>query len=888
MRTNLYFLTAFALILHAQLFADEIAISEVRVESVDSNSTMPRLGKYGSGVTYINKEYIDKMPNSQGGLTQLVRMNPSVRYNTGQRTSMNGAEVQPDDISIHGAPHWQNNFMIDGVNFNNDLNPRQRRRTAFGYEFNQNAAVPDIGSISQGMNLDSSLIKSVNIHTHNISAEYGQFQGGVIEVETRDPSEEFSGEISVKHTNDSWRKVFIDPQSYEDYKSKTDHSMQSDYEKWRYNLRLEGYLTENFGLLFSASQMRSSFVNFNDTIGSNTVYWDPNAESEQRKEKRRNDNYFLKGIWHANERLTIRPEITYTPSYSTYYNNYSSNSNYKIREDGLIGSVDFDYDGDIVDINTTVSYSKMTSSKDSKTQYYITHPWSDRFNWGDSSRGARAYSNIGAYGDIDQEQKKLSYKSKFEFREFDLGDTQHFVSSGIQISRSSGSYKIPGYFTAGSATNRLKPLGAGEHCMPGDELCYENLTGIVNPIYTNGYYWAMISGYEGKAKVNVNEYGLWLQDNISWGNFNIRPGVRLDYDNLSSQFNISPRLALDYDIFGNDKSIINLGYSRYYGRNIFAYALRNGMNSLGYTCRRNSPSEKMVCENDGSLPRYKLDELKIPYNDEFAIGFKQRISNLELQANYIKRYGRDEIRSKSYFNFAWGGNIPPNYDPNMDTYYFEYDNSGKSETDTYEFRLASIEDFAIFGTSNGIELSASYMKSKRNYNSADDYLDREDGYEYTTGGDKRYTDKVIYNGNIIDKKDLPDYDFREPWMVKLTTKTKLSPISLGFTKMTTNITNYFNWRSRHDLIYRAGDIQTPEYGELAVYEKFKDGGKITWDAEIGFEFSAPKNTTFFANLEIYNVLNQKAISGRYVDYWGNVYSSYEPGREFWLEVGYKW
>lgn len=62
---------------------------------------------------------------------------------------------------------------------NNDLDP-----SISGGSYNP-VAITALPGQSQGLNIDLSLIESINVQDSNISAAYGHFSGGVIEATTK-------------------------------------------------------------------------------------------------------------------------------------------------------------------------------------------------------------------------------------------------------------------------------------------------------------------------------------------------------------------------------------------------------------------------------------------------------------------------------------------------------------------------------------------------------------------------------------------------------------------------------------------------------------------------------------------------------------------------------
>ena len=69
------------------------------------------------------KKDIEKTPNSSKNITDFLKVNPSVQFNRNSRTGKNQGELSPQDISINGGLAYDNKFLINGINFNNNINP---------------------------------------------------------------------------------------------------------------------------------------------------------------------------------------------------------------------------------------------------------------------------------------------------------------------------------------------------------------------------------------------------------------------------------------------------------------------------------------------------------------------------------------------------------------------------------------------------------------------------------------------------------------------------------------------------------------------------------------------------------------------------------------------
>ena len=67
-----------------------------------------------------------------------------------------------------------------------------------------------VAGCAYGLNLDSRNLCQLTVYDANVPAEYGDFTGGVVEAETCEPSEAFSGQISYQLTQSKWLQQHVD------------------------------------------------------------------------------------------------------------------------------------------------------------------------------------------------------------------------------------------------------------------------------------------------------------------------------------------------------------------------------------------------------------------------------------------------------------------------------------------------------------------------------------------------------------------------------------------------------------------------------------------------------------------------------------------------------
>lgn len=164
------------------------------------------------GATVIDRKAIKAFPGANGDITTLLQMHPNVQFSTDQKSSNTPGEIDPADISINGARFYQNNFMIDGISINNDLDPG-----AHGY--NETRQFDSAPSRSHGIALDADLLEEVKVYDSNVPVEFGGFNGGVVDAITRRPSQDLHGKISYAMTRSEWTSYHITRENKENFET---------------------------------------------------------------------------------------------------------------------------------------------------------------------------------------------------------------------------------------------------------------------------------------------------------------------------------------------------------------------------------------------------------------------------------------------------------------------------------------------------------------------------------------------------------------------------------------------------------------------------------------------------------------------------------------------
>lgn len=791
------------------------------------------------GATVIGSKAIQAFPGANGDITTLLQMHPSVQFSNSQQSSNTPGEIAPADISINGAKYYQNNFMIDGISINNDLDPG-----AHGYgDVRQFDSTP---SRSHGIALDADLLQEVKVYDSNVPAEYGGFNGGVVDAITRRPSKEMHGKISYALSRSAWTSYHITEADQESFDQSSDEQYQPEFEKTTVRGMLEGHLTDNFGAILAFSQKRSVLPLNAYSDGDSS----PNGPS-RKDQTRELDNYMLKTYWSVNDQLTLDSSFIYGPSENTFFRANQRNSEFTTIEGGYQGSLKATWLADNATWTHTVAVTNLTSSRDSEFDDYINWYYSETKNWGRLS-SSTPRSAEGAYGDLEQTQKGVDYSVKAEWLPVQFAGLTHSLVTGMELSYKDASWKRSDEASSVTTLRRDDGTSCG-----GDPYCS---TGLLLNGQNRQWATAKMVYSSGEISQEEKKYAFYLQDTLQLGKLSLRPGVRFEGDDYMEKKTIAPRFAGDYDFFGDRSTVLTFGANRYYGRNLFKQRLNDGRGQLNVRYVRSNQSDPWV-EVSRVANDTRFSTLDIPYDDELTVGLQQLWLNTLFDLKYVNRKGRDKIvraysRSQDLPDLA-------GYRSN----YFVYTNEGESKSDTVTLTVTPQQEFKVLGSRSSLQFAMGWQRSEDSYTDYDSILSDED-YDGNA---------VWYDGKRLDFVELPPNNFNRPWTARLTTITEIPAWNLS-------ISNFLRYRSKYKQIIDTRDTLELNGETLSVYEAASVGGAMTWDMQVAWEIPTAKDQALFASVDITNVadkINPTVSSG------SRAVTRYEVGRQYWLEVGYR-
>ena len=800
------------------------------------------------GTTIIDRESIDAMPVGNGDITSVLKIHPNVQFSNTQLSSKTPGEISPADISINGAQYYQNAFIMDGANINNDIDPGERTESRIN-------SLSDVPGQSQGLALDTDLLDSIAVYDSNVPAAYGRFNGGVIEATTRRASKDLHGKLSYQMTRSSWTRYHIDEEQAEDFENSSSHYDQPEFDKTIVRGTIEGHLTDNFGLLANISQKRStiptSFYSANNvtTMGR-----------QERDQERSIDNYFLKANWRPVRRLDLESSITYAPENNTYWRGNIANSSFETQTGGTQLNLKARWDGDLAMVEHTLSWSGLEQSRDSDSDDYYVWRRSTSKDWGVSAGS----SLEGGYGDIDQEQNTWQYRLNADWKAFALGGSEHHLQTGMELSTQHVRYERltenSTYVSPASTTTCTNASGVTvDACVMGTT----DTGSWPGQLLTRRTRFAT-----GEFDFTTTQWAAWLQDTIDIGRWNLRPGLRVDSDDYMNKTTWAPRFALQYDLFADRSTVLNAGVNRYYGRNITSWRLREGRNQLRYNgeTRADVNSDWTVGTQASNL--VKFSELDIPYDDELMLGIEQRWHGFKFDLKYVNRKGRDQVMEVSGTTIG-----EPSTDPSLSSSYTTFTNDGKSETDIVSLTVSPLSNLRWLGTVTSGQLVLDWYDSIRN---APSYLSSETD-DYVTNP------YIQYKGNVVRYATRPADNYNRPWTLRLSTVTQIPQWHMTWT-------NFLRYRAAYSKVAQTKSASSSgvyhDGEQIAVWEERDFDHALTWDLRLGWELPVARNQAFFINLDVFNVLDEVAIAD-VSNTTATGIPTYEVGRQFWVEAGYR-
>jgi hypothetical protein len=739
--------------------------------------TAENLPLTGSGTT-INREIIEKLPLRNNSINEALTILPGIQFGEAANISTQGGEILPPPVSISGGKTFENNFTIDGISNNSLLDPAA----------DDPLAINEVPGHAQELFLDASLVEGITVYDSNVPARFGGFKGGVVDAETISPNPRFGGKLIYRTTRDEWTSFHIDEEKEEDFYNSTDHKEQPKFRKHHFGFDLHVPISPRLLTVGAYRQLYSRI---------------PLKQGDETKtQERQGENYLFKTVFQATERTDYEFLWTYTPYRGTYSKDGDGfrDSDFTLYGGGHLFSASCHTELPLAALGLQVAYSTSENSRQAPTD--ITEIEITQNVW----------DKEGFLGDIENNQKSFQLKTDLAFLPFAVGPTSHALNAGFDIQHIEGTSER-------LDTSYLYKYLLNDSASTADDY-------PIRKVYE-----------QSSAEAVLRLYGIYIEDIITLSRLELRPGLRLDYDDFMQNLNLAPRLAAAVDIFGNRRTLLIAGYNRYYARTLLAYKLRAGI--------KPAYQEQLIADEwtfyKGTTTDTRYSELKTPYADEYVLGLEQQLFGGKAAAKYIRREGRDEFANT--FEREEDG-----------IFYNTLNNNGRSRHESY--RISWERQWR----NHYLSLNGTYVESTTSNESYDELLNEED-----------LEDQVWYDGHALKKTDLPRKDFNRPWVVNL---VYVGKFPYGFT-----FSSLAKYRSGYRALEKTGEKPILVDGEpLPVYDEVKKGGGVILSCKIDWEKRLWLEHSMVLSLEANNLLNKKTSVGNTDDY--------EIGRQVWAGLEY--
>ena len=164
----------------------EMSLTTVEEEIVVTG-TLENISQGVQSATTYTKTLVDELPAGRT-INQIVALSPGIQPNGPSKDTTTGL----GNLTISGAPTYENLFLLNGVVLNENI-----RGQAFDLYIED-------------------AVQETTTATAGVSAEYGRFSGGVVNVLTKSGGNDFSGSFRTTFNNQSWEEKRLDPNTGKD------------------------------------------------------------------------------------------------------------------------------------------------------------------------------------------------------------------------------------------------------------------------------------------------------------------------------------------------------------------------------------------------------------------------------------------------------------------------------------------------------------------------------------------------------------------------------------------------------------------------------------------------------------------------------------------------
>lgn len=840
------------------------AIEHIEVKGRYIGPEVPEIeGRY-----HLNREFIERAPKTTGDINELVALMPGVQLSESALSIGELQEIRAKELSISGGQPWQTGFFMDGINYNNRIDPASYSNNL--HSFN------DVRGGPQAFTVNSQIVESIDVYDSNIPAQYGDFSGGVVAVKSRSANDFHKNTFGVNYrtTRSSWGDYhLINGDLTDDLASQI-----PEFTKNSYGMQGVYRFNRKHALMFNANYLQSTISDI--------------SLSELVQTKRKSTNamlkYSMRDIWLDELDLSF----TYAPYEDHNLLKNVRNSNLVVDGGGFTSNLRFSEGLSFATLSGKLGFSRSENSRQAPPHYYVWLQTRGK-DWGrldpaNTGTGANQtmVSREGGYGSLEKIQTNYTFDSDLNFDTVKWLGLEHQLKAGInaQLESTERLRKTPNYSysSARQHSSNSAPLNCNGYTLDCVELGFyrplaeleQELGGPVdfsNPEHvvlyqaniaaSPQYFESRIVYPQEDIDEQLFKTALYVTDHLSLGRLTLNLGLRYSTDNFFKNHDIAPRFSAGYDVFGSNNTLITFGANRYFDAGLLTYKVREAQvpYRTEYRPIRNGMLQAWLPSSADSDLRYRYENVKTPYNDEITLGLKQAtdwFGTFSIKA--VKRWKKDQLASAGLPVLG------------SDGYRYSYqDNSGSG----YSNRLSLA--WSIKLAQHSLWANTSFSKNYSNNNSYEDSID-------TVPMDEL----VMYDGELITKASLDrlNTNFGRPTIINFGWSTDWTD------NLDTSISGTYT-QSYETAVHTGGYQATGEISRLCpecesssvtvpVYQKVNLASKTMFNLALRYHVNSDLLGNFKLTADISNVFNRRTYLIMPQS------SGIETGRQFWLGIAY--
>lgn len=660
------------------------------------------------GKQTIGGKMLQMTPSKSDSITEALRGMSNVQFSYDADNSQTLGEIAPPRVSISGAKPYENNYMIDGMSITNSVNP-----SGLSKDDTLGSGTMTSGA-DQNIFIDTSLIEKIDVYSSNVPAKYGNFVGGVIDAELKDPrTDRWHFSMESKYTQDAFfelRDVDKDSQ---------DRKEQPRFNKWKTGFSTDGPVNEKVSAMLTFSRKYSEAPLLYKQLDKDTG----KIQKESTKDQiRKNHNFFGRVVIKPHDDLSISIDGTYSPYEAESWIKSYANSSREYNIDSYRFSTKADMNLKPGKLSTKFSFLKSDLSNDSETNIkQLTRTYKA------GQRTGTKTDQQGVLGDTELNNDEYQLATDFSFNKIETKNFDLDIETGFNVSHKKTDVD----------TQNAKFI---------NYYLYESPKTVSGKTYNKKVYTTDFKKYSESNE--LTSIGSYVQTKLNLKKLQLTPGLRFDYDSFSNNLDLSPRFSAGYDVFGNGSLKLIAGANRYHGSQLRSYAFKqNRQFTQIYDYFQNDNHVYQGAIKLKGKNTYGIDNLKTPYSDELMGGITGSIWGFNYSFEYVHRNHEDQLVSVKIEN-------PEN--PDFENEY-KMTNDGESEYNGFSFTLSKSLHSQKIG-SHFFSIGATQSKTKTSHGTFLEDL----SMDHKTAGYQFNSSKVYYKGDFIDRSELPAKDYNAP------------------------------------------------------------------------------------------------------------------------------